>query len=206
MNAIETKTELREMKAINAWVWLFRVLVVVTAGVMLVSWFMPWWTIDVEGFATDAAQIRPWGLELCEQIGGFAILLKGTEMPSWFGMFMWAYLGLCMLALLVGIIIRGKEFHFGKIKFNLSQLLIGGVGFSYIVAGVVAAAYAGMRMRATFDVPLQGRAYIDMGDPLIAFVDTRLLPGYYLIYVVGLLFLVLAIFRDKIAGEKASGA
>jgi hypothetical protein len=33
-------------------------------------------------------------------------------------------------------------------------------------------------------------------------VDTRLLLGYYLIYVAGLLFLVLAVFQDTITGEE----
>ncbi len=203
MDVIETRTEIIGAKSeSSARVWIFRFLVVAAVGVMLVSWFMPWWTIDVEGFASNAAQIRPWGLELCDQIGGFAILLKGTEMPSWFGGFMWAYLSLCLIALLAGLFVTGKAFHLGQLKFNLSQLLVGGVGFSYIVAGIVAAVYAAARMKSTFNVPLQGRAFIDMGDPLIANVDTRLLPGYYLIYAAGFLLVILALFRNKITGEK----
>ena len=201
MDITETNPAVVEVSKDSAKVWIFRFLVAAAAGVMLVSWFMPWWTIDIEGFATDAAQIRPWGLELCDQMGGFAILLKGTEMPAWFGGFMWAYLGVCMIALLVGLFVHGEKYGFGNLKFNLSQILVGGVGFSYIVAGIVAAVYAGIRMRNTFDVPLQGRAFIDMGDPLIAYVDTRLLPGYYLIFVAGILLLVLGLLRNKITGE-----
>jgi len=204
MEATEARPQVMEVKTSTAKVWIFRFLVLATAGVMLVSWFMPWWTIDIEGFATNAAQIRPWGLELCDQMGGFAILLKGTEMPNWFGPMMWAYLGICMLALLVGLFVNGKSFSLGNFKISLSQLLIAGVGFSYIVAGIVAAVYAGGRMQRTFDVPLQGRTFIDMGDPLIAYADTRLLPGYYLIYVAGILLLVLGLLRYKITGEKLS--
>ena len=206
MEVTETKTGTTSAKASDGKSWLFRFLVIVAVGIMLVSWFMPWWTIDIEGFATDAAQIRPWGLELCDQIGGFAILLKGTEMPSWFGAFMWVYLSLCMLAILVGLFVPEKKFSFGKIKFTLSQFLIGGVGFSYVFAGIVAAVYAGIRMKSTFNVPLQGRAFIDMGDPLIAYADTRLLPGYYLIYVAGLSLLALALLRNKITGAENPGA
>jgi hypothetical protein len=201
MGIMETNTDLKQVNVSDTKIWMFRFLVVIPAAIMLVSWFLPWWTIDIEGFADKAAQIRPWGLELCGQMGGFAILMKGTEMPSWFGAFMWVFLGLCMLALVVGLFMRGKEFGFGKLKFSLSQILIGGVGIAYIVCGIVAAVYAGMRMKSTFDVPLQGRAFIDMGDPLIAYVDTYLLPGYYLIFIAGFLFLVLAILRDKITGE-----
>lgn len=202
MNLAKKKTEAAKVEGSSARAWLFGLLVVVGAAIMLVAWFNPWWTIDVEGFAADAAQIHPWGLEMTEQMGGFAVLLKGTEMPSWFGAFMWVFLGLCMLALLVGIFAGGEEIQVGKVKFSISQLLISGVGFACIVCAAVAAVYAGMRMKSTFNVPLQGRGYIDMGDPLIAYVDTYLLPGYYLMYAAGLWLLALGFFHKKITGEK----
>jgi hypothetical protein len=198
MESTQTNTKITESKESEPSIWMFRFMVLIPVAIMLVSWFLPWWTIDIEGFADNAAQIRPWGLELCGQMGGFAILMKGTEMPAWFGSFMWAFLGLCMLAILVGLFVRGKEFGFGKFKFNLSQILIGGVGVAYLFCGIFAAVYAGMRMKNTFDVPLQGRAFIDMGDPLIAYVDTYLLPGYYLIFVAGILFVALGLTRNKI--------
>ena len=179
-------------------VWLFRVLVAIAAGVMLVTWFLPWWTMDIEGFACDAATIRPWGLELCEKMGDFKILLRGTELPVWFAPFMWTYLGLCMLALLVGAFLQGKELGIGRFKIKLSQLLIGGVGFSYFVVGVVAAIYASIRCKACMGIPLLGRNFVDLGDPLVTFVESRFLPGYYLIYVAALLLIVLALLRDKI--------
>jgi hypothetical protein len=107
-----------------------------------------------------------------------------------------------MAALLVGLVVGEKKIGFGGFKIKLSQFFVGGVGFSYIVAGIVAAVYASMRMKSMGDVPLQGRALVDLGDPLVTYVDTRLLLGYYLIFVVGVLFLVLALLRDKIIGEK----
>jgi hypothetical protein len=135
-----------------------------------------------------------------ERLGSFDILIKGAAMPEWFAPFMWAYLGVCMIALLIGLFVRGKEFGFGKIKLNLSQILIGGVGLSYIVAGVVAAVYASMRLGDFYHTPLQGRAYVDLGD-MHTYITSSLLPGYYLIYVAGLVLLVLALLRDKITGE-----
>ncbi len=201
-----------EAKVNSARLWLFRVLVIVGAGVMLVAWFMPWWTIDIEQLGQDIIQIRPWGLQVSESLGSFEILLKGTEMPAWFGPFMWAYLTVCMIALLVALLILGKEirvgkfnlarlFSIGKFRVSLSRLLVGGVGFSYIVVGVVAAVYAQMRMGAMYQVPLQGRVLIDLGEPIITFVDTRLLTGYYLIYVAAVLLLVLALLQDTIIGQ-----
>lgn len=173
---------------------------------MLVSWFKPWWTIDIEALGKEMVYIRPWGLEMDERMGSFAILVKGAELPAWLGPFMWAYLGLCLLALLVGAWAQGISLTLGKIKVRLAQILIGGVGLSYIIAGLVAAGFASMKLKSSMDIPLQGHAFIDLGDPFITYVDTRLLPGYYLIYVTGILCLVLALLSNKIVGEPKHGS
>ena len=190
--------DIMEAKVNNTRVWLFRVLVVAAAGVMLVSWLLPWWTVDIEMFGNDMVQIRPWGLVLDERMGDFKVLLKGADMPVWFAPFMWAYLGLCMLALLVGAFLQGKELGIGRFKIKLSQLLIGGVGFSYFVVGVVAAIYASIRCKACMGIPLLGRSFVDLGDPLVTYVTSRFLPGYYLIYVAALLLIALAFLRSRI--------
>lgn len=206
MKEAETMTETTEPKVNNARVWLFRLLVVVAAGVMLVSWFQPWWTIDIEALGKNMVQIRPWGLDMDERMGSFSVLVKGAEMPAWLAPFMWAYLVCCMLALAVGAWVRGKYVGLGKFKMKLAQFLIAGVGLSYIIAGIVAAGYASTKLKASMNIPLQGHVFIDLGDPFITYVDTRLLPGYYLIFVAGLLCLVLALLYDKIIGEPKRGA
>lgn len=199
-------TETMKPQVNNTRVWLFRLLVVVAAGVMLVSWFQPWWTIDIEALGKNMVQIRPWGLDMDERMGSFSVLVKGAEMPAWLSPLMWAYLVLCMLALTVGAWVRGKDINLGIIRMKLAQFLIAGVGLSYIIAGIIAAGYASMKLKAGMNIPLQGREFIDLGDPFITYVDTRLLPGYYLIYVAGLLCLVLALLYDKIIGEPKRGA
>jgi hypothetical protein len=206
MKEAETMTETTEPKVNNARVWLFRLLVMVAAGVMLVSWFQPWWTIDIEALGKNMVQIRPWGLDMDERMGSFSVLVKGAEMPAWLAPFMWAYLVCCMLALAVGAWVRGKYVGLGKFRMKLAQFLIAGVGLSYIIAGIVAAGYASIKLKAGMNIPLQGHVFIDLGDPFITYVDTRLLPGYYLIFVAGLLCLVLALLYDKIIGEPKRGA
>jgi hypothetical protein len=198
----ETKKDVKVEKVNSGRIWIFRFLVLVVAALLLYVWFNPWWSIDIEGFGDDMVQIRPWGLEMNERMGGFAIFLKGAQMPPWFGPAMWTFLGLCLLALLIGMFVKGINLGIGKIRMSLSQFLIGGVGLAFLAAGVVMAVYAAMRMKAMMDVPLVGTGYIDLGDPLIANVYTRLTPAYYLIYVVAVALLLLAIFRNKIAGEK----
>ena len=112
---MKTMTDTRVVKASSARIWLFRILVVAVAGVMLVSWFLPWWSADIEMLGYNIIQIRPWGLQLGERLGGFEILLKGAAMPAWFGPMMWTYLGVCMIALLVGIAAGERKISFGGI-------------------------------------------------------------------------------------------
>ena len=191
-----------EKKMSNKGVWLFRVLVAAAGGVMLVSWLLPWWTIDAESFGPNLVQIHPWGLEMNERLGDFVIFLKGADMPGWFAPFMWAYLGLCMIALLVGLWIHnGKKVGIGKFKLELNQLLIGGVGVSYIVVGIVAAIFASIRTKTLMDVPLLGRSFLDMGGEFVTFVESRFLIGYYLVYVVAILLIALAFLRSRICED-----
>ncbi len=188
--------ESKDTKADDAWVWFFRALVVIAAGVMLVSWFMPWWNVDIESFGNNMVQIRPWGLALNERLGGFTILLKGTEMPGWFAPFMWAYLGVCMIALLVGLWFHGVKVSIGKLELKLSQLLIGGVGVSYFAVGIIAAVYASIRAKAAMGIPLVGRSFINMGGEFVTYVNSRFLIGYYLVFVAAILLIGLALIRN----------
>jgi hypothetical protein len=201
MDVMETsmdRMKSTDTKASSSGVWVFRILVLAAAGVMVVSWLLPWWNVDIEMFGNDMVQIRPWGLTMDERLGDFTVLMKGSEMPVWFAPFMWVYFGLCMLALLVGAFVGNIEVGIGKFKIQLSQFLIGGVGLSYFVVGIVTYIFASIRCMECMGIPLLGRSFIDLGDPLITYVESRFLPGYYLIYVAALLLVALAFLRSRI--------
>ena len=164
----------KQGKTSSGKVWLFRFLVLIGLGIFVAAWLLPWWNMNVEQFESNAVQIRPWGLTFGQSTGTMGIMMKGAELPIWFPYIMWTYFALCLIVVLVSLFIRLPDMRIGKIKLTLNQFLIGGVGFSFIFAGVFAAVYAGGRMKKSFDVPLQGRVYLDMGDPFVAFVNTRL--------------------------------
>ena len=185
-------------------VWLFRVLVIMAAGAMAVSWLLPWWTVDIEMFGNDMVQIHPWGLVMDERLGDFTVLMKGAEMPIWFAPFMWTYFVLCMLAILVALIFGNREIKIGKIKMGLCQFLIGGVGISYFIVGIVTAIFASIRCKQCMGIPLLGRHFVELGDPLETYVNSRFLPGYWLIYVVAILLIVLALLRPMICERRSS--
>ncbi len=201
MDGTENLSEKTEEKSSKKGTLILRALVALGSLLFLVSWFMPWWTIDIEGFGNRMVHIRPWGLVIDERMGDFRILLKGSEMPAFFTPLMWFYFALCVIALVVGFIVCVKSIRLGKLKMTLSQLLVGGVGLSYFVAGIVAAVFASFKMEK-MGVPLVGRTFLDLGDPVIAFLDTYLLPGYYLIYVAAVVLILTAIFEKKILGKR----
>ncbi len=71
------------------------------------------------------------------------------EMPGFFAPFMWAYLGVCMLALAASLFVK-RSVSIGPIKLPLAVILIAFVGLSYMSAlgiaygvGVLRSGWAG---------------------------------------------------------------
>lgn len=179
-------------------VWLFRALTLAAGGLMLISWFMPWWRADILELHRSV-EIRPWGLE--HNLGDLAGFIKGADMPSWFGPFMWAYLAICVAVLLFSLFAPTRRFQFGSFGFSLSQLLVAGVGVSYIVVLVVAAVYGSMRAGEFWDLQFIGKTYVELGEVEKGYVGTSLLLGYWLAAAAGVLLLVFGLLRSKIVGQ-----
>lgn len=181
-------------------IWLWRALVLASLGLLLLSWFMPWWSINVYEIGPDAAVIRPWGLETQLRESEKA-LIEGADMPPWFAPFVFVYLGGVVLALLVSLFITNRAFRLFGITFRLPALIVGLVGFSYIVVVVTCFVIAKIRTGEYFGgVNLIGYTYIDLGEPYMSGADAGFLPGYWLACLVGPLLLALAFLRNKIAG------
>lgn len=179
-------------------VWLFRGLVLAALGLMLVSWFMPWWSCDIEALnIKDAVIIHPFGLEVNHLVLGY---LRWAVMPGWFAPLAWAYLGLAIAAILIGTWIKDTSIGLFGRKFNLSKLIIGIAGFSYIVVVIVAVIVMAIRT-GPVGLHLVGRSFFVVGPTEATWVSARFLFGYWLACGVGPLLLALALLRDKIIGR-----
>jgi hypothetical protein len=76
----------------NIRVWLFRGLVIIAGGLLVISWSMPWWSCDILAVKlSNAIIIHPYGLEV--NMGAYASYFEemGIVMPGWFAPFMWTY-------------------------------------------------------------------------------------------------------------------
>ena len=125
-------------------------------------------------------------------------------MPVWFAPLMWIYLGLCVVALLYSLWLEEKEFNWGRRKFKLAKLFMGGVGLSYIIVAVAAIIVAMIRI-GEYGMSLLGDSYVSTGWIAGTEVNAGLLFGYFMAHGVGVLCIVLALLRDKISGRTKTG-
>lgn len=186
----------------NARASLFRVFVVVSGGLLLYSWFVPWWAARVQELrGTDHVVIHPWGLQV-NSPRILQYLPPGVDlaMPSWFTPVMWAYLGLAIAALLFSLFANDKPIKVWKVRFTLPSLIIGAVGLSYVVVVISAGGVTAMRL-ADSNMPLTGRIVVDVGSDIgTGIVYTGLQLGYMLAAAAGLALIVIALLREKIIG------
>jgi hypothetical protein len=185
---------------------LFGGLVLADIGLMLVSWFTPWWVCTVDAIYMlhqGLVMIRPWGLE--HTLGNFAGYLAEANLPFWFAWFMWAYLVVSIVVALVALFLKDRKIRLLDMNFNLPQLLIALVGVAYIVCAITAAVFARFRT-SDFGVNFMGysNVVVDPHSGGYADLNASLQWGYWLAYAVGLLFIVLAFLRNKITGTKAA--
>jgi hypothetical protein len=184
--------------------WLFRGLVLVGAGLMLASWYSPWWGARISDLTGDNHMVmHPWGVEVtAAEIRTYANRSL-YSMPSFFAPFMWFYLGLCMLALAASLFVE-KQITLGGFKLSLPQLLVGIVGLSYLIAVVAAFAIAQLRAGAG-GVQFVGSSIVP--NPMTG-GSTRftgaLKPGYWLAVGAGVWLVALAVLRNIIVGKARS--
>lgn len=183
-------------------VWLYRILIILSIGFLLLTWFMDWWGCNIYALHGDVVIIHPYGMWLdLETIGGFISLIKGYEMPIWFTPAMWIYLVICVGLLLFSLFAKNKEFKIIKIKTTLPSFIIGLVGFSYIFVCILAVIVISIRAVNFFETPLQGYFSIYIGEGFQSGAESSLRLGYWLAVVVGPLLMLLAILRNKIIGK-----
>ena len=210
-NRCQIKVNISGIGNIDLGFLIFRILILTAVGFMLLSWFMPWWSYDVQAVTSNTVTIRPWGLEnrltvrdVYNDIPDYYMLGNlrcHFVLPYWFAPVMWTYLGLCVTALLFSMFVKGKELKVWKIRSTLPSLILGSVGFSYIVIIVLSVFVAAMRTGDFFDLKLIGLPHINLAEVQASIREAIPLPGYWLACAVGPLLIILALFRNKIVDK-----
>lgn len=181
-------------------VWLYRVSVLAAGGILLASWFLPWWTARVQELhGSDHVVMHPWGVDVnSPKILTYMPPTVDMNMPDFFAPAMWAYFGLIIVALVFALFAQDKVFSVWKVRLTLPSLIIGGVGLSYLVAIITAAVVTTIRL-ADAGMPLMGKITVVVGSDIgTGTVFSNLGLGYYLAAAAGLLLIILALLRDTI--------
>ncbi len=189
-------------------VWLYRVLVLLSGGLVLFSWFMPWWSARVQEIrGNDHVVIHPWGLQVNQhKILTYMPDNVNLALPDWIAPTMWLYIGLVVAALLFSLIAKDKLLSIWKLKASLPSLLIGVVGLSYLISIATATVIIIMRLTQA-NMPLMGKVTVTVGSDVgTGVVFTGLQAGYWAGIAAGLILVVLALLRGRIIGAPAAAA
>jgi hypothetical protein len=173
--------------------WLFRLLVFAAAAIMLISAIMPWWKASIQILGHAESGIDYFEV-LIYQHGipdNFAReYFREDITPAYQVTLAWAYMGVSLGLIAISAFLKG----------NKGRWLLGITGAVYIVYAIVCIITMIARTGA-HSVPLQGEITIEE-----SIRQTSFQTGYYLAYTAGLACLLLAIFRNRIAGQIKSKA
>jgi hypothetical protein len=180
--------------------WLFRGLVITVAALMVASWLLPWWgSWSMQIGRDDVVRIFPYGL--WNNLGGWAVFIEGiSEMPVWFTPLMWLFLGLCIVGLAFALWKMNKNVRLMGRNFNLSRLLIGIIGFAWVMVIIIFYFYAKMRVEAG-GIQFIGESYLVFGIAGKTYIFSGFRNGLYLACAVGPSFIILALLRNIIIGK-----
>ena len=174
--------------------WLFRLLVAMAAGLMVVSAVRVWWTGEIiHTFAgyIDTIKVYQYGVPRAP------IEIAGDITPLYQIVLAWAYIAASVGLMLWSTWLKGKK----------GQLLLGGIGLIYIAYAAIAAFVVISGRLADFGASLLGWSDITIApysEPFQLFGSLHL--GYYLAYAAGGVCIVLALLRNMIVGKSKISA
>jgi len=172
-------------------VWIFRVLVAVSASLAIVSFIGPWWSAIITselvtpGISSFVVNIYQWGIP--ESPGSEHFITDVTP-------FYQTVLAYIFLAASIGFI-----FFSTLLKGRKGKWLLGSIGLIWIGYAAIAAIWIAIRT-GDYGISLQGVSLIQ--QPGEAEITASLRFGYYLAYVVGVMCIGLALIRDRITGTE----
>ncbi len=173
-------------------IWIYRGLALAAAALVLVSFAMPWWTVDVKvGGSVSGVQIYGYGLR--HNLLNLAQYLAADETPVYQTVLAWAFAILTAGLVLAGSFTRGWR----------GRALLVGVGSTYIAYATVAVFLIVANRVADFNVAFLGWStdvYADIQTIDVTYF-AKLGIGYYLANTAGVFCLILALLRNMITGR-----
>ncbi len=169
--------------------WLFRTFLIAIIMLMFVSFAKPWWTTDIDVLTNEAIKIYGFGIP--SVLGDLSNYIQTDKTPFYQIVIAWIYLVSSMAIALMSTWVKGIR----------GKLMLGGVGLAYLLYALVAIFVVVSNRLDDFNIPLQGTTLLTMEYFNVSIVS-NLRFSFYLACASGILFIILAFFRDSITGEK----
>ena len=173
-------------------VWLYRSLVLIAAALVVVSFAMPWWTVDVK-ISGSHTGVQIYGYGLRHNLMNLRMYIAADETPAYQTALAWGFAGLISVLALLSAFIKGWR----------GRLLLGGAGLAYAAYATVAVFVVVANRVPDFNVAFTGWStdtYADIQTIDVTYFSS-IGAGYYLASAAGGLCLVLALARGLISGR-----
>jgi hypothetical protein len=182
---------IRQIEAI----WIFRLLVVIGCGLMLVSFGLPWWQasrLDVRSYTGNISvtnAITIYGFGLRHNLVQLASYLTSDLTPLYQTILAWSYI-------VVSICLALASTWLGRIK---GTLLLGFTGIGYIAYVVIAGNVIISNRLTGLGFAAQGVSTTSSAGAIIT-MQAEFTAGYYIALAAGGLLFTLAMLRYLIKG------
>ncbi len=177
--------------------WIYRGLVIVAAGLVILTATQPWWIGDVWSYYigyVGTIEIYQYGLNHYGfDAAGYTLHLTADETPSYQIVIAWIYIVISIGLILFSAWLKGRK----------GSWLLGSIGLINIAYALIAVYVVIADRLGDFNISLQGSSWITPEIPIDEPVEiySSLQFGYYLAYVAGFFCVILALFRNIIVGK-----
>jgi hypothetical protein len=171
--------------------WLFRILVALSAALIVISFTMPWWKTDAVAGGGGGFFIKIYGYGLRHNMVKLAQYVAADITPVYQTVLAWVYVAGSAGLALFSAWLKGLK----------GRLLLGGVGLAYIAYALIAM-YARIAKRLVeFNIALQGTSSSGMYRQVNIVFHSAIGTGFYMALCAGGALAFLAIFQSVITGR-----
>jgi hypothetical protein len=170
-------------------VLIFRLLLLLIIGAMFVSFFFPWWAVDIyvptyEGMPNRPSRVEILGYGLRHNMEELRPYVMDDETPMVQSTLAWVFMGVCALTAILST----------AIKYKWRAWTIGLPGVAYLCYALVAIFIVVQNRAEEFGIALtgiSGTTYTEGAEVSIGF-SANLLWGFYLACASGIFMLIMA--------------
>jgi len=173
--------------------WAYFCLVLSCIALMAASFTMPWWRVVVTTVNLESS-VEIYGYGLRHNLSGLAEYVQSDETPLYQTVLAWIYLGVSILVIAGGLMLKGWRGKFATAA----------AGAGYLAYALVAVYVIVANRTVELGVPFLGQGhqiYEGSVKEISVYFESGIETGFYLALAAGAICIVLALLRSIITGK-----